>query len=56
MRTITEFKKISVTKEIYDCLHEDKKKFQDTIGGGRWSVSDVINEYLKIIGLNDERR
>jgi len=50
MRKITEFQKISVTKEIYDRLIEDRDHFEKVIGGGRWSISDTINEYLKIIG------
>ena len=50
MRTVKEFKKISVTKEVYDRLHNDKKDFQKNIGGGLWSISDTITEYLKIIG------
>ena len=53
MRTVTKFKKISVTQEVYDRLQEDKKHFQDTIGGGKWSISDTIREYIKILnGLN----
>lgn len=56
MRTRKEFKKISVTKEIYDRINSDKEKFQKDIDGGRWSISDVIQEYIKIAGLNNERR
>ena len=49
MRKTQEFKKISVTKEVYDRLNEDKIHFESVIGGGVWSISDTITEYLKIL-------
>lgn len=49
MRTTTQFKKISVTDEIYKRLTTDRNHFQKVIGGGKWSISDTITEYLKII-------
>jgi len=48
MRSKTEFKKISVTKELYDRIKKDKEHFQKVIGGGKWSISDTILEYFKI--------
>jgi len=39
---------IRVTKEVFERLMEDKKHFEKVIGG-KWSISDVITEYLKII-------
>ena len=44
-----EFKKISITKEVYNRLNEDKIHFESVIGGGAWSISDTITEYLKIL-------
>lgn len=49
MRTKTKFKRISVTEETYYLLLKDKKHFQETISGGKWSISDTILEYKKII-------
>jgi len=51
MRTITKFKKISVTEEVYQRIIKDRKHFQEVIGGGRWSISDTISEYFKILYL-----
>ncbi len=50
MRTATIFKRISVTEEVYKRLIKDRDHFQEVIGGGKWSISDTITEYLKIIG------
>ena len=47
MRTKQEFKRISVTKQIHDKLLKDRTHYQNTMGGGRWSLSDVVEEYLK---------
>jgi hypothetical protein len=49
MRTVTKFKKISVTEDTYDRIVKDRKHFQETIGGGIWSISDTIDEYIKIL-------
>jgi predicted CopG family antitoxin len=49
MRTTTKFKKISVTEDIYNTLIKDRNQFQKIIGGGKWSISDTIREYFKII-------
>jgi hypothetical protein len=49
MRTQTQYKRISVTKEIHERLKEDRNHFQRVIGGGKWSISDTIMEYFKII-------
>jgi len=49
MRNQTQFKKISVTKEVYDRIIEDKHHFESVIGGGAWSMSDTITEYFKIL-------
>lgn len=51
MRTVKKFKMINMTEEAYNMLAEDKKHFQETIGGGTWSFSDVIFEYKKILNM-----
>jgi predicted CopG family antitoxin len=48
MRKKQIFRRISVTDEVYTRLKQDREHFQELIGGGRWSISDVITEYLKI--------
>ena len=50
MRVQNKYRKISVTEEVYQRLKKDRQQFQDTIGGGTWSISDTITEYLKIVG------
>ena len=49
MRNRIEFKKISVTPEVHEMLKKDRDQFEKVIGGGRWSISDTITEYKKII-------
>ena len=49
MRTTTQFVRMSITKEAHDMIKEDRKHFQEVIGGGKWSLSDVIIEYKKIL-------
>lgn len=43
------FKKISVEASIHKELIKDRDHFQKVIGGGRWSISDTIREYKKIM-------
>ena len=52
MRTQNKYRRISVTEDIYQSLIEDRKDFEDSIGGGKWSISDTIKEYRKIIYSN----
>ena len=47
--TNIKFKKISVTEEIHERLKTDRDEFEKVIGCGKWSISDTIKEYLKII-------
>jgi len=54
MRTKKEFIRISVNKDVYNRIKDDKKHFQESIGGGKWSISDTITEYFKIIKIRDE--
>jgi predicted CopG family antitoxin len=49
MRNTTKFKRISITEEVYERLIVDRNHFQEIIGGGKWSISDTISEYLKIL-------
>ena len=51
MRKLTKFKRISVTEEVYNRIIKDRNSFQKNIGGGKWSISDTINEYFKIINI-----
>jgi len=55
MRKKTIFKKISVTEGVYKRINKDKKHFEKVIGGGKWSTSDTITEYFKIIKLNKKK-
>lgn len=50
MRTKIKYKKISITEELHTRLKKDRDEFQKIIGGGKWSLSDTITEYLKILG------
>ncbi len=47
MRTKKKYVRIAVTKETHKRLVEDRGHFQKTIGGGKWSLSDTIEEYFK---------
>ncbi len=49
MRTKNNHKRIAVTKGLYKILIKDRDHFQKVIGGGKWSLSDTIEEYLKIM-------
>ncbi len=49
MRTKNKYKKISVTETVYKRLVEDRDHFQKVIGGGKWSLSDTIKEYFKVM-------
>ncbi len=54
MRTKTTYKRIAVSKEVYNRIIKDRKQFQELIGGGTWSISDVLQEYMKIIDMNEK--
>ena len=43
------YKKISVEDHVHERLKADREHLQKTIGGGKWSISDTIKEYHKII-------
>ena len=48
MRVKNEYKPILVTNELHERLNKEKKYFQETIGGGKWSFSDTITELFNI--------
>lgn len=48
MRKKKEYAKISVSKELHIRLKKDRDNFQETIGGGSWSIDDAIWEIIKI--------
>lgn len=53
MRSKEKYKFLRVRASTHKRVFEDKKHFNDTIGGGEWSVDDTITEYHKMLnGLN----
>lgn len=50
MRQKKVFKTIKVDADVYDRIIQDRNDFQETIGGGTWSISDTLREYFKILG------
>lgn len=49
MRTKIDYKTINVSKETHKRLIQERDEFERTIGGGKWSIDDTINELLKIV-------
>ena len=49
MRQKKETKLVVVEIEIWKKLDKDRQQFEKDIGGGKWSLSDAISEYQKII-------
>ena len=47
--------RILLTEEINKRIEDDKKAFEATIGGGKWSKCDVIKEYIKRIDTENGR-
>ncbi len=50
MRTKKILIRIAVEEEVHKRLTKDKERFEKTLDGGRWSLSDTIKEYQKIVG------
>jgi len=46
---VIKYKKISVPEHIHEKLLDDRDLFELSIGGGRWSIGHVIEEYYKIM-------
>lgn len=42
-------KLIVVSEETYARLKLDKVEFEKVIGGGKWSMNDVLTEYFRIL-------
>lgn len=55
MRTKKDYTTLTVTKDVAERLRKDRDRFQKTIGGGRWSLSDTIEELYKIKRMKKNR-
>jgi hypothetical protein len=51
VRKKEEWRTITVSKNMYDRLEEDRKHFEKDIGGGKWSLNDALRERQKILDL-----
>jgi len=40
---------VRLSKQNKDRLEQDRFEFEQTIGGGKWSLNDAFSEYLKIL-------
>lgn len=49
VRIKQEWKTITVSENVYDRLEEERKHFEETIGGGKWSMNDTLTELIKIL-------
>lgn len=49
VRTKEEWRTITVSKNIYDRINEDRESFEKDIGGGKWSMNDALIERQKIL-------
>ena len=49
MRTKSKREIVKVSESVHERLLKDRDEFEKTIGGGKWSLSDTINEYHKIL-------
>lgn len=49
VRKKQEWKTISISKNIYNRLEEDRKEFEKSIGIGKWSMNDTLVERQKIL-------
>ena len=49
MRTKKKYVRVALTETVHKRLVEDRDHFQEKIGGGKWSLSDTIEEYFKIM-------
>ena len=54
MRKQIKYKSIKITEELYKILLKERDEFQKVIGGGKWSFTDTIWEFLGIANLNKE--
>ena len=49
VRKKQEWRTISISENIYNRLEEDRKHFEKTIKGGKWSLNDAMVERQKIL-------
>lgn len=49
VRSKAEWKTITISKNMYERLEEDRRHFEKTIGGGKWSLNDALVERQKIL-------
>jgi predicted CopG family antitoxin len=49
MRKKDVYRRIAIKEDMYQRLLKDRNDFQQMIGGGKWSINDVIREYIKIL-------
>lgn len=47
MRVLKKFKSVRVDLDVHTRLVKDRFFFEGVIGGGKWSLSDVIRNYQK---------
>lgn len=47
MRALEEMITIKVSLAVKKQLELDKKVFEKSIGGGKWSINDTIKQYQK---------
>jgi len=43
------WKTITVSENIFNRINEDRKDFEETIKGGKWSMNDSLVERQKIL-------
>ena len=56
MRKIKKLYSIKIEEHVYNRIAKDQEHFQKKIGGGKWSKSDTIQEWIKILDiLNNEK-
>lgn len=49
VRNKTEWRTITISENLYNRLEEDRKHFEETIKGGKWSMNDALKEWCKIL-------
>ena len=50
------WKNIIVTENIYNRIEEDRKVFEKTIKGGKWSMNDSLREWIKVLDIVKEEK
>ena len=50
------WKNIIVTENIYNRIEEDRKVFEKTINGGKWSMNDSLREWIKVLDIVKEEK